>query len=131
MVGDWLRSRGAVWCLLCALHAVALGGGVFVAGYALIPLRAEKMEVIYRTEGVPFAAGPGGVPADKWRRMTAIDLEIVEPLANWILGVAVAFVVVSAVSLCLLSRLSPIAAPGPDAPAKSDAAAGQPGHVGS
>jgi hypothetical protein len=105
---DWLRSRGAAWCALWVLNALAMGGGAGVAGYALFPLRADKLEVLYRAEDVPFMAGPGGVPADKWQRMTVIDHEIVEPLANWVVAVAVALAVISAVSVCLLSRLSSV-----------------------
>lgn len=106
MTANWLRSPHSVWRLLYALHVGAIGGGVLVGSYALFLLRAEKMEIVYRTEGVPFAAGPEGVPADKWRRMSTTQLEIVEPMANWLLGTAAAFVALSTLSLCLLVRLS-------------------------
>ena len=103
---DRLQSPRSAWWLLYAIHVVAIGGGVLVAGYALIPLRVEKMEVIYRAEGLPFAAGPDGIPPAQWGRMSAVELEIVEPMANWLLGVSLALVVLSGLSLCLLIRLS-------------------------
>lgn len=115
MGAGWLQSPRAAWALLHAVHVLAIGGGVMVAAYALVLLRAQKMEVVYRVEGVPFAAGPQGVPPEKWGRMSAVQLEIVEPMADWVLYVAVALVALSAVSLCLLIRLSPFAAPRPDA----------------
>lgn len=118
METNWLRSPRAAWCLLYAVHLVAIGGGILVGAYALVPLRVEKMEVIYRSEGVPFAAGPEGVPPEQWRRMSAAQLEIVEPMANWLLGVSVTLVALSMFSLCLLVRLSPFASlrsdPAPD-----------------
>jgi hypothetical protein len=113
-----LRSPRGVWYLLYIIHVVAIGAGVLVAGYALIPLRTEKMQVIYRAEGVPFAAGPEAVPPDQWRRMSAAQLEIVEPMANWVLGVSAALVALSGLSLSLLIRLSPFAAGGSESRAE-------------
>jgi hypothetical protein len=99
----------AAWLVLMALHAVGIGVGVLLFGYALIPLRAEKLEVVYRVENVPFMAGPQGVAAEKWERMTAVHNEVVEPMANWVQYAGIGMVALSMSSMLLVWRLRPAA----------------------
>ncbi|HSQ54256.1 MAG TPA: hypothetical protein VLM40_00815, partial [Gemmata sp.] len=102
-------SRKALnaWIGLYILHAAGIGIGVMLFGYGVLPLRTEKMEVVYRIEGVPFAAGPQGVPPDKWERMQAVDLEIVEPMANWVKWAGAALAASSLISMLLIRFLHP------------------------
>lgn len=102
-----LRSPRAIWRGLYALHLAALAGGTAILAYSVFPLRLEKVEAINRIEGVPFMAMPPAVPPDQWERMTAVDHEIVEPLADWIRWTSGAVVTVSGMSLVLLLRLWP------------------------
>jgi hypothetical protein len=101
-----LQSSQAIWVGLYALHTAALAGGALLLCYSLFPLRIEKLEILYRIEGVQFMAVPPAVPPDKWQRMTETDREIIEPMADWIRLAAGATIAISVLSLVLLLRLS-------------------------
>lgn len=104
---DRPSSAFGVWLLLQGVLSLGIAGGIGLLGYALVPLRVEKMEVVYRTEGVQFAAGPEGVPPDKWQRMSATQQGIVEPMANWLVAAGATSAVLMATVQCLLWRLRP------------------------
>ena len=106
--GGALRSPLKVWLLLQGLLSVGVAFGVGVSGYALVRLRVEKMEVVYQAEGVPFAAGPEGVPAEQWQRMAAVQSQIIEPMANWLLAVGAGTAVLLLIVQTLLGRLLPV-----------------------
>lgn len=108
MKPDVRRSAVLKFWLLNLFLSLGFGGAVGVVFYAIFPLKMEMMEVVYRTEGVPFGTGPEGVPAEQWRRMSATQLEIVEPMADWLLYVGASAAVLLVIIQLNLLRLKPL-----------------------
>lgn len=108
MKPDARRSVVLKFWVLNLFLSLGYGGAIYVVFYAIFPLKMEMMEVVYRTEGVPFGTGPEGVPAEQWRRMSATQLEIVEPMADWLFYVAAAAAVLLFVTQLFLLRLKPL-----------------------
>jgi hypothetical protein len=107
MKPDAKRSAVIKFWVMNLLISLGYGGAVYVVFYAIVPLRVEKMEVVYRAEGLPFATGPEGMPPEQWQRMSAVQLEIVEPMADMLLYVAATAGVLLLIIQLNLLRLKP------------------------